>query len=165
MASFIPNYIHKYQVGFIPGRQGPDQIRRAIDIISILHSQWDGGSPQKGFVLSIDLHKTFDSVSWPYVFEILERWGFGPNFRGIVISFFSTPSAQVRLMGKYSDSLAIRKGTRQGCVPIAMETLAIAIRSHLHVKGILYGAQEHKCALFSDYLLLFVTSPLTSTPN
>lgn len=27
------------------------------------------------------------------------------------------------------------------------------------------GTQEHKCALFADDMLLFVTSPLISTPN
>lgn len=31
LPSFISRYIHKNQVGFIPRRQGPDQIRRAID--------------------------------------------------------------------------------------------------------------------------------------
>lgn len=129
-----------------------------------------GAPRKKGFLLSIDLQKAFDSVSWPYLFEILERWGFGPNFRGIVALLYSIPSAQVRLMGKYSDSLAIRKGTSQGCplspliFTIAMETLAIAIRSHPDVKGVLCGPQENKCALFAD-LLLFITSPLTSTPN
>lgn len=41
VARFIPAYIHRDQVGFIPGRQGLDQIRRTIDIISLLKSQWD----------------------------------------------------------------------------------------------------------------------------
>lgn len=36
LASFIGRYIHKDQVGFILGRQGPDQIRRAIDVASSL---------------------------------------------------------------------------------------------------------------------------------
>ncbi|XP_040197503.1 chromosome-associated kinesin KIF4-like [Rana temporaria] len=39
MALFIGSYIHKDQVGFIPGRQGPDQIRRAVDIISLMRNR------------------------------------------------------------------------------------------------------------------------------
>lgn len=52
ISSFIGCYVHKDQVGFIPVRQGPDQIRREIDIISILRSGWDGGEPQEGLPLN-----------------------------------------------------------------------------------------------------------------
>lgn len=48
LASFISNYIHKDQVGFIPGRQGPDPIRRVIGVISLMKSGWGifpGGLP------------------------------------------------------------------------------------------------------------------------
>lgn len=96
---FIANYIHKDQVVFILGRQGLDQVRKAIDIISLLQSHWDRGVPQKGFLILIDLQKAFDSVSWPYLFEILERWGFGAKFLGTMHSLYSTPSTQIRLMG------------------------------------------------------------------
>lgn len=44
---------------------------------------------------------------------------------------------------------------------MAIETLAAAIRTNPDVKGVSYGGQEHKCALYADDLLLFVTSPLT----
>lgn len=165
-STFIATYIHKDQVGFIQGRQGPDQIRRAIDIIS------NGmGGQQEGFLLSTDLQKAFDSIAWPYLFEILERWGFGPKFLGIIHSLYSIPSAQIRLMGHYSDTVNIQKGTRQGCplslliFAIAIETLALTIRSHPETKGVFSGPQEHKCVLFTDDILLFITSPLISTPN
>lgn len=70
LGSFIGSYVHKDLVGFIPGRQGLDQIRRAIDIISLLKSGWDGNPAQEGFLLSIDLQKAFDTVTWPYLFNI-----------------------------------------------------------------------------------------------
>lgn len=73
LGSFMGSYVHKEQVGFIPGRQGPDQIRRAVDIISLLKSGWDGNPAQEGFLLSIDLQKAFDTVTWPYLFNTLER--------------------------------------------------------------------------------------------
>lgn len=76
LASFINNYVHIDQVGFIPGRLGPDQIRRAVDIISVLQLGWSGDPHQEGMLLSIDLEKAFDSVSWSYMFELLGTWGF-----------------------------------------------------------------------------------------
>lgn len=170
VASFICSYIHRDQVGFIPGRQGPDQIRRTIDIISLLKSQWDGGPPQKDFLLSIDLHKAFDSVDWAYLSDVLERWGFGPYLLNIIHSLYSTPIAIGSLMGRYSDSHSIGKGTRQGCplspllFAMAIETLAIAIRSNPDIKGVICGEQQYKCALYTDDFLLYITSPLKSTP-
>lgn len=98
MASFIWLYIHKDRVGFIPGLQGPDQICRAIDIISLLHSQ-----------LSLDLQKAFDSVSWLYRFSILKRWGFGETFFNIINALYSTPEAQIRLQGFYSGFFGIKR--------------------------------------------------------
>lgn len=62
LSSFISRYVHTDQVGFILGRQGPDQIRRAIDLVSLLQSGWDGGPKQEGMLLSLDLHKAFDTV-------------------------------------------------------------------------------------------------------
>lgn len=158
-------------MGFIPSRQGTDQIRRTIDIISLLKSHWDGGPPQSGFLLSIDLHKAFDSIDWKYLFDTLHKWGFGPNCLNLIRSLYSNPTEQVRLMGRYSTSFPIGRGTRQGCplspllFAIAIETLAIAIRSNPDIKGVQCGEQEHKCALYADDLMLYVTSPLISVPG
>lgn len=63
MASFIGLYVHKYQVVFIPGREGPDQISRAINILSLLQTGLDQGTRQEGLLLSIDLQKAFNSAS------------------------------------------------------------------------------------------------------
>lgn len=62
LSAFISGYFHKDQLGFIPGRQGPDQIHRAVDIISLLQANWNGGDHQEGFLLSVDLQKALDMV-------------------------------------------------------------------------------------------------------
>lgn len=105
LASFIVSYIDKDQVGFIPGRQGPDQIRRTVDVVSILQSGWDGGGDQKGMLLSLDLQKAFDSISWSYLFSILERWGFGPRFSGLLKSLYSNPRLGLNYKDNYQSLL------------------------------------------------------------
>lgn len=168
--SFINQYIHKDQVGFIPGRQGSDQVRRAVDIVSLLQSGWDGGSRQEGLLLSLDLQKAFDSLSWSYLFIVLRRWGFGEKFIGTLKALYSAPIAKVKLQGYYLDPIQIARGTRQRCplspliFALAIEVLAIAIRSNQNIKGVQCGPHTHKCTLFDD-ILLFVTSPTTSLPN
>lgn len=85
LASFKGNYIHKDQVGFMPGRQGPDQIWRAIDVISLMKLGWDESSPQEGYLLSLELQTAFDMVSWSFLFSVLNRWGFSPNFTSVLL--------------------------------------------------------------------------------
>lgn len=81
LGSSIGSYVHKDQVGFMSGRQGPEQIRRAVDIISLLRSGWDGDPPsQEGYLLSIDLQKAFDTVTWPYPFATLNKVGLRTTF-------------------------------------------------------------------------------------
>lgn len=36
LSAFISRFVHKDQMGFIPGRQGPDEIHRAVVVISLL---------------------------------------------------------------------------------------------------------------------------------
>lgn len=42
LKNIIAEYIHKDQVGFLPGRKGPDQIRRVINLLTFYKSGWDG---------------------------------------------------------------------------------------------------------------------------
>lgn len=102
LSTFIGSYIHKDQVGFILGRQGPDQIRRAVDMIFFLQSKWDGGPHQEGFLLSVDLQKAFNMVNWSYL-SILNRWG----FLQIIQALYSNPRAQVKLKSYYSNPFPI----------------------------------------------------------
>lgn len=74
LASFISIYVHRDKVGFIPNRQGPDQIQRAIYIVSLLQSGWDGGSKQASMLLSLDLQKAFDSVVFIFPYGALGLW-------------------------------------------------------------------------------------------
>lgn len=75
------------------------------------------------------------------------------------------------MMGYHSDPISIKRCTQRGCplslllFAIAIETVAIAIREDSNIQGVQCGPHMHKCALFADDMLLFVTSPITSLPN
>lgn len=139
--SFIKSYIYKDQVSFIPGRQGPDQTRRTIDIASILQMNWPGGVRQQGMLLSLDIQKAFDSVSWQYIFSLFDHWGFGERFLGTIEALYSWPTALIRLLVYHSSPIRIARGTRQGCplsplvFAIAIETLAIEILVNPDIRG------------------------------
>lgn len=94
ISNYIGLYIHKDQVGFKPGRQGPDQFRRATDIVLLLGSVWDKGPPQKGFLLSLDLMKALNSISWSFLVSVLQKWGFGQSFMNIIGAFYSNQGSE-----------------------------------------------------------------------
>lgn len=47
---------------------------------------------------------------------------------------------------------------------LAVEPLAIAIRSNSVIKGIKIGTNEHKLSLYADDLLVYLTNPQFSIP-
>lgn len=111
------------------------------------------------------LHKAFDSVSWPYLFGLLEEWGFGTDFLALLQVLYSHPVARVQLRGFHSNPIPIARGTRQGCplssliFVIAIQTLVIAIRSDSNIHGADCDGPTHKCALFTDDLLCLSPRP------
>lgn len=118
---------------------------------------------------SLDLQKAFDSVSWPYLFAVLQRWGFGPNFIGLLEALFFIPEAKVRLQGYYSERINIARGTRQGyplsplIFAIAIESLAASIQAHSDIGGF----NVARCLISAPssltiYSLIYVNSWTTS---
>lgn len=159
LSAFLPQYTHKDQSGFINQRQTLDQIRRSITLISAVHSKWDAPCSRELLLLSLDLHKAFDSLNWDYLFTTLEAFGFGSTFISLLKTLYSNPSAQVSIRGYRSLSFPIRRGTRQGCplspllFALAIEPLAITIRSHPKIHGVCCGQQVHKCVLCLSLIL------------
>lgn len=89
MNSFLSKYIHPDQAGFVPNRQTTDQTRRIIDIISALNSGWDGRGQRGALLVSLDLHKAFDSLSWDYLFFILKKYEFGLKIFWLHLKYYT----------------------------------------------------------------------------
>lgn len=104
MTSFIDLYVRKDQVEFIPGQQGPDRIKSAIDIISLLQSNWAGRTIEK--------HCSFRLISKKHLIpshgliNILHHWGFGHRFMRVmkVLIPRSTSTSSGILLGTYQNS-------------------------------------------------------------
>lgn len=85
-------------------------------------------------ILSLDAAKAFDSVEWPYLLEILARFGLGSQFIAWVKVLYSGPRARLRINNNLS-SFDLPRGTQQGCplspllFALAVEPLAILIRN------------------------------------
>uniref|UniRef100_A0A803JGD6 Reverse transcriptase domain-containing protein n=1 Tax=Xenopus tropicalis TaxID=8364 RepID=A0A803JGD6_XENTR len=162
---FFPGLINLDQTGFILNRQTTDNIR-TLQLIHYLQT-----TKQQGILLSIDIHKAFDSISWDYLYFILNKWGIGPYFTTILKSLYCFPKT-IPKWGPYRGNLIItERGTRKGCplCPIlfifAIEPLAELIRQDKNISGPQIGQLMHKQCLYADDILMTITTPLTSLPN
>ena len=81
------------------------------------------------------------------------------------------PSASVLTNSFRSPYSPLQQGTRQGCplslllFVLAIEPLAIALRSLRGHEGFYRGRVENRVSLYADDLLLYVTNPYESIPN
>lgn len=122
-------------------------------------------------LLSLDIHKAFDSVLWPYLELTLERFGITGALIHSLRALYHHPRTRIRLPGCNSNYLTLGMGTRQGCplspllFALAIEPLARSIFLDPNIRGYVKGEQEYKLSLYADDFLMFLTDPTVSLPN
>lgn len=146
---WIPQLIHKDQVGFVPCRQGGDNTRRTIDLVDVANKL---ATPS--LLLSLDAEKSFDRLNWSFLMETMRAFGFSGVFLTALGGLYSDHSASIKLPHVTSSTIIL-------CI----EPLAAAIRLHPDITGINIRDQEFKLSLFADDVLLTLTNPHISLPN
>ena len=61
--------------GFIKGRSILDAVRTIDDVLEIGKIM-----NQSGILLAVDFEKAFDSLNHEFLYQVLQKMGFGPNF-------------------------------------------------------------------------------------
>jgi hypothetical protein len=64
--------------------------------------------------LKLDIAKAFDSISWAYHLELLQRLEFGSNWKNWISIALSTSSSRILLNGTPSKPIKYGRGLRQG---------------------------------------------------
>ena len=95
-----------------------------------------------GIIISLDQTKAYDRVEWDFLFKVLRKFNFGPNFIHMIMTCYTNIESCVKLNGFTSIYFNLSRGIRQGC-PISTllyilvaETLAEAVRVESEIKGI-----------------------------
>jgi len=93
-------------------------------------------------ILSLDQEKAFDRVDWPFLFRVLEHFGFGPSFISWVKLLYMGVWNAVLIDGYTSEPFYPSRGVRQGCplsplvYVISIEVLAANLRAHPAIVGL-----------------------------
>ncbi|CAI9580517.1 unnamed protein product [Staurois parvus] len=116
-------------------------------------------------LLSLDIRKAFDSLSWSYLFQILERWSFSPKFKASLHSLSSNTTAQISLQSHKLTQSTISSGTLQVYLLspllfiIAIETLATTIVRTRIYRGLRAGT-DITIVHFSQMICHYLPLPL-----
>ena len=112
LAPKLQEMVSPVQSAFIKGRFIQDNFMLVQQTARYLHQQ-----KEPRILLKLDISKAFDSVSWPFLLEILQHLGFGQIWRDIISGLLYTSTTQVLLNGIPGDHISHRRGLRR--LPLA----------------------------------------------
>jgi hypothetical protein len=101
--------IYPAQSAFIKGRHIQDSFRVVQSTARLLHAR-----RCPSLLLKVDIAKAFDSVAWPFLFEVLRHARFPNGWVNCVSVLLSTASTQVMLNGSQGSKICHTRGLRQG---------------------------------------------------
>jgi len=148
------------QSAFIKGRFIQDNFMLVQQTARFLHQQ-----KQPRILLKLDISKAFDSVSWPFLLEVMQHLGFGPIWRDLVSGLLASSSTQVLLNGIPGNSIVHQRGLRQGD-PLSpmLFILVMDVLGHMVSKAANEGllqplsrrVLQHRISLYADDVVLFL---------
>ena len=159
----LNDIISEPQSGFISGRSIGDCTRLIYNLMSYTKKH---NIP--GLLMLIDFEKAFDSVSWNFLYNVLEAFGFDENFINWIKLFNNDIKAYITQCGILSQPIPIERGCRQGD-PIApylfllvVEVLSCLIVQSSDICGITIGKTTFKLTQFADDTTLILDGSATS---
>jgi hypothetical protein len=109
LASQLQHLVSPNQSAFIKKRFIQDNFMLVQHTARFLQQQ-----KQPRIMIKLDISKAFNSVSWPFLIEVLIRLGFGQIWCNVVCGLLSSSSTQILLNGCPREVIYHRRGLRQG---------------------------------------------------
>lgn len=106
----LDSIIDEAQSGFISNRHISNNIWLVLDILDYSCLVADDS-----FVLLLDFYKAFDTLEHSFIFQCLEKLGFGDFFCSAIRTLYTNGSSSVILNHGATHRFGISRGRRQGC--------------------------------------------------
>jgi len=160
LAGYLNQLVSPNQSAFIKGRFILDNFMLVQHTTKFLHQQ-----KQARILLKLDITKVFDSVSWPFLLEVLNQLGFGQIWCDIISGLLGTSSTQVLLNGSPGEKIYHQRGLRQGdplspmLFILVMDVLCHIINKDAEqnmLQPLARRALRHRISLYADDVVLFL---------
>jgi hypothetical protein len=114
------------------------------------------------YLAFIDFRKAFDSVPHDLLLQQLSALGISGRFLNFVQAMYDVSSVRVRLGGVVSESVAFKRGIRQGCPlsPLLFNAFIDQIAAKVRPYGVVSsdGVKKVGCLMFADDVVLMASS-------
>lgn len=163
MKTVLPKLIHESQCAYVSGRflgEGAMLIDEIIQYVETCNLPV--------LLLAIDFKKAFDSLSWSFLWKILEVFRFPEKFINMIKVLYCNIESCVMNNGVSTGYFPVRRGVKQGdplsayLFILAIEILAIHIRSNHDIKGVNFFGEEIKLSIYADDMTAFLTDTISA---
>lgn len=145
------------QTGFYKQRYIRNSIRRMMNLIELSKSRKD-----PVVFCFLDAAKAFDRVQWGFLFEVLQRTGFGSCFLHWNRMIYCNQVANI-WMGVYrSEQIDILMWVRQVLFNLVIKKLALKISKNTKIHGIHLGENEGQCEFYAAADVCSIRNPTES---
>lgn len=152
----LNSIIDETQSGFLNNRHISNNIRLVLDIIDYSNMISDDS-----FLLFLDFYKAFDTLEHHFIFQCLEKFGFGTFFCSAIKTLYMNGSSSVILKNGTTRRFELLRGIRQGC-PISPYLFLLAAQilcSHIKassLKGVTIAERQVIISQLADDTTLFL---------
>ncbi|GJX40419.1 RNA-directed DNA polymerase, eukaryota, reverse transcriptase zinc-binding domain protein, partial [Tanacetum coccineum] len=153
LATVIDSIVSPEQSAFIKGRQILDGPMMLSEIIAHFKA-----TRRKLMVFKVDFEKAYDSLSWDFLFEVMNKMGFTLNWIAWVKATLTSSRASVLLNGAPTEEFDVQRGLRQGdplspfLFVLAMEGFHVGI-SEAYRAGVFQGVSIGSSDIRISHLL------------
>jgi hypothetical protein len=160
LAGRLNELVSPVQSAFIKGRFIQDNFMLVQQTARYLHQQ-----KQARILLKLDITKAFDSVSWPFLLEVMRFLGFGQIWCDIISGLLKSSSTQVLLNGIPGDRIVYRRGLRQGdplspmLFILVMDVLCYMVQRAAEenlLQPLARRALQHRISIYADDVVIFL---------
>ena len=158
LRNVLPDIVSSNQTAYVENRFISESGRLIDDVLEICDT-----FNKKGFLVTIDIEKAFDSVNHLFIIEVLRRFG----FREWVKILLNKQESCILNGGKTNSYFELERGTRQAdpisayLFILVLEIVFLCIKNDKKVKGIDYCQQTFLYTAYADDTTFFLADQIS----